>query len=111
MITISSKNFLSEIKEIWNNETIFNEENKTLEYEIKCMTKDGRLKLVRFLTHADKILTSKDIEGYKMVLFQPLYEPLLKSGIAYGVEDYVEKMTLEQVEEILGYKIEIVDKN
>lgn len=102
---MTDKDLLSEIKEVLNIETIFDSEDKTLEYQIKCITYDSELKIFKFLTHADKVVLKRG------ELIYPIHKQLVASGIGYIVEDYVEKMTLEQVEEILGYKIEIIDKN
>lgn len=101
----TNRDFLSEIDEVLDIITEFNKEEKILEYKIKCRTINNELKLVRFLTHGDKILLKR------RELIYPIHKQLVACGIGYIVEDYVEKMTLEQVEEILGYKIEIIDKN
>ena len=40
---MTNKDLLSEIKEVLNIETIFDCEDKTLEYQVKCITHDGEL--------------------------------------------------------------------
>ncbi len=104
-MVVTNKDLLSEIKEVLNIETIFDAKDKTLEYQVKCITHDSELKIFKFLTHADKVLLKRG------ELIHPIHKQLVDLGVGYIVEDYVEKMTLEQVEEKLGYKIEIVDKN
>lgn len=103
-MVVTNKDLLSGIKEVLNIKTIFDGEDKTLEYQVKCITHDSELKIFKFLTHADKVLLKRG------ELIYPIHKQLVDLGVGYIVEDYVEKMTLEQLEEKLGYKIEIIDK-
>lgn len=109
-MTTIYRDFLPEITEVLDIITEFDKKEKTLEYKIKCRTVDNELKMVRFLTHGDRILTSNKVsKEYRMVLFNPIYKPLLDLNVAYIVEDYIEKMTLDQIEKALGYKVEIIE--
>lgn len=78
---VVNKDFLIEIKEVLDIETEFDNEYKTLEYKIKCVMNDGELKLIRFLTHADKVM----LKGNKLI--HPIHKNLVENRISYVIEE------------------------